>query len=76
MGELRGDLNFPLEPFGSDDAGHFRMEHLDRDGPAIAAVLGEIDRGHSAPADLAIDLVPIGQLGPKPRQDVGHGLEW
>jgi len=35
------------------------MEHLQGDGPLVANVLGEIDRGHPDPTELALDPVTI-----------------
>ena len=39
------------------------VEHLEGDLPVVARSLGEIHRGHAAPAELALDDVPAGQSG-------------
>lgn len=36
------------------------MEDLDRDGPLVVQIPGQPDAGHSAPAELSLDGVPIG----------------
>ena len=33
------------------------LEHLERDVAVVLEVAGEVDRGHAAGADLALDLV-------------------
>jgi hypothetical protein len=33
------------------------MEHLESDRPIVAQVAGEVDRGHPAAAELALDRV-------------------
>ena len=40
-----------------------RIQQLDGDGTLVTKVTREIDRGHAATADLAIDLVPAAEGG-------------
>ena len=37
------------------------LQHLDRDGPVVLQVVREVDRGHAAPPELALDAVAIAQ---------------
>ena len=36
-------------------------QDLQRDPPAVLQVFGEVDRGHPAPAELALDPVAVGK---------------
>jgi hypothetical protein len=56
-----GELDLALEPIGAEGDGHRRQEDLEGDGSLVLEVPGEIDRGHPAPAELALDEVAIGQ---------------
>ena len=45
-----------------DDAVRVRgvgVEHLERDGAVVLAVVGEVDRGHPAGAQLALDSIAV-----------------
>ena len=60
------------KPLGAEDAGELRMEHLERDRPIVPEVLREIDRGHPAPAQLALDPVTISQGSGEPGEVDGQ----
>ena len=47
-------------------------KHLKRDAAVVAEVFGEIDGGHSAGADLAVDAVAVGQSGLEPVEQFCH----
>ena len=55
------------------DRGQLGAQHLDRDLAMMLQVLGEIDRGHAALAQLPLDAVAVGQSGRESRVD-GHCL--
>src|ERR1051325_2782747 len=59
MGMLqRGDgLDLAQEPLGANDGGQLGPEDLDGDPAVVLQVLREIDRGHPALAQLALDRV-------------------
>ena len=59
------DLDFLQEALGSQRGGQFRTEHLDGDLAVVPEVVGKIDRGHPARAELAIKAVAIAQRAPK-----------
>ena len=61
MGELRGDLDLAQEPLGPERRGNLGAEHLEGDAALVAEVPGEVDRGHPAAAELALDRVAIRQ---------------
>jgi len=42
------------------DRRELRAQHLDRDFPVVLQVLGEIDRGHPAGAELPFNAVVLG----------------
>src|SRR5437899_1751024 len=49
------------------------MEDLDGDFALVLQILGEIDRGHSAAAELAFDGVAVGEGRGEAREDLTHG---
>ncbi len=57
MLQVRRRLDLGQEPLGSDDRGQLRLQHLERDLPLVLDVIGEVDRGHPALAELALDAV-------------------
>ena len=65
-----GDLT--QEALPAQSSGELRAEDLDGDLAPVLQVLGEVDHGHPSRAELALDVVPVGQGGPKPRKDVGQ----
>ena len=54
-----GDL--AVEPVRPQCEAELGAQHLERDAAAVLQVLGEVDRGHAAPAELALDPVAVGQ---------------
>jgi hypothetical protein len=55
--EMRGDLDLFQEPIGADDSGQLEAQHLEGDGAVVAQVVREVDRGHAAAAEFALDRV-------------------
>ena len=58
---------------GAEGAGELGVEHLQGDGAVVAEVLGEVDGGHSAAAELALDAVAIGQGVAQSVRQIAHG---
>ena len=56
------------------DGGEFGPQDLDGDLAVVLEVVGEIDRGHAAGAELALDAVAVGQGGRELGQRVGHAV--
>ena len=50
-------LDLAKKAFGANDGGQLGPEHLDRDFAGVLEVLREIDRGHAALPELALDAV-------------------
>ena len=63
MAEVRGGLDFPEEALGAECGGELGAENLDGHLAMVLEVLGEVDRGHAALAELALDAVAITQCG-------------
>ncbi len=61
MLQVGGDLDLGQESLGAEHRGQLRPQHLDRDLAVVLQVLGEIDRGHAALAQLPLDAVAVGQ---------------
>ncbi len=57
MPKIRGGRDFAQESLGAQRGREFRPEHLDCHLALVLQVLGEIDGGHPAGAQLAHDLV-------------------
>jgi hypothetical protein len=70
MVEPCGEPNFADEPLGPERRGQLGGEHFEGDQPLVLQVPGEIDRGHPAPAELAIELIPGGEAVSKPLEAV------
>lgn len=49
------------EAFGTQSRRQLRVEDLEGDQPFVPKVAGEIDHGHAAPAELALDVVAVTQ---------------
>ena len=50
-----GDLDLAEEAIAADRGGELGPQHLDRHLPVVPQVLGQIDRGHAAAAQLALE---------------------
>ena len=59
IGEVGRDLNLAQEAVGSEGRSQFWAQNFYGDLAFVLEILGEIDGGHSAGAELALDLVPI-----------------
>ena len=57
--DLQGELGRRVgeEGIGANDRRQLRLEYLDRDPAVVADVLRQIDGGHSAHAEFALDAV-------------------
>ncbi len=63
MLEPRGELDLALEAVGADRGGQLGVQHLQGDGAVVADVADEVDGGHAAAAELALDGVAVCQRG-------------
>ena len=63
MGEAGGGGDLAEEPIRADAGGEPRAEHLQGDPAVVAEVVGQVDRGRAAAAELPLDRVPAGQGG-------------
>ena len=53
------DFDLSEEPVAAQRGGQLRSEHLDRDLAVVSHVLGEVDRGHAALPELALEHVAV-----------------
>ena len=58
--EPGGDRDLAGEPFAADNGRELRPEHLQGDRTAVPEVVREVDCGHPAAAELALDRVTVG----------------
>ena len=57
MLQRRRRLDLLHESLGAEHRGELGLEHFDRNLAIVLEILGEIDRGHAARAELALDAV-------------------
>jgi hypothetical protein len=74
MVEPCGDFDLAEETRRPYGGGQLGVEHLKRDRTAMFQVVREIDRGHSAPAELALKPVTFGQSSLETISAVGQQL--
>ena len=60
------------EPFAAKCGAQVRVETFDRDVPVVPHVVREIDSGHAALSELALDVVSSLQCFGKAADGVGH----
>ncbi len=63
MLELGSHLDFPEETIGAERGGKFRSQDLHRHLAAVLQVLGQVDGGHAALAQLAFETEVVGEGG-------------
>ena len=61
MLQAGGDLDLGEEAVAADDGAQLGVQDLDGDLAAVLEVLGEVDRGHAALAELALEAVAVGK---------------
>lgn len=59
MAELGGELDLAEEALGAQGSGNLRVNQLERNRALLPEVMRQIDRGHAAPAQLAIHPVTV-----------------
>ena len=52
-----GELDLAAEALGAERRGEIGVQHLERDRTVVLRVLREVDRGHPAAPELALDRV-------------------
>jgi len=68
MAQSRGKLDLAEEAFAGQRFGDIGAEDLYRDLASVLAIVGEVDRGHAALAELPIEAVAVGE-------GIGEGIE-
>src|SRR4029077_9707065 len=63
MVHLRDDVDLAREAVDAHRRAQLGAQHLERDLAVVLDVAGQIDDGHAALTDLALDLVPAAQRG-------------
>ena len=66
MMEPGGGLYLEPEPLGTERGAELRTQQLERDGTLVLEIAGEIDRGHAAAPELALER----ELAPERAHDV------
>jgi hypothetical protein len=69
-------LDLREEALGAHHGRQLGLQDLDRHLAIVAYIVGQIDGGHPALAQLALDAVAVGQGGREAGGNVGHGRGW
>ena len=72
--EVGGELDLGQEPLGADHGGELGAQQLERHLAVVLEVLGEVDGGHAAGADLTFDPVAVGEGYLEAALELGHVL--
>ena len=72
MIQFGGEGDLAEEAFGAESVGEFGLKDLEGDGAVVLQVMGQIDRGHAAAAQLPPDRVTAGQGRMQAPGKVGH----
>jgi hypothetical protein len=67
-----GDSDFTEEAVGTDRCGQLGAENLDGDGPIVSGVMGQINGGHAALADQALDGIAPFERSTQLVERIGH----
>jgi hypothetical protein len=72
--ETRGEPDLPDEPLGAEHLRQLGMEDLQSDWTVVAEIADEIDCGHPAAPELAVEAVAVAKGDMEPREEVRHVL--
>ena len=61
MLQVGGRLDLVQEPVGADDGRQVRLQHLEGDAAVMTLVVSEVDGGHAAHTELALDAIAARQ---------------
>jgi hypothetical protein len=56
-----GEVDLALEPLRAQRGRELRQQHLEGDRPLVTEVLGEVNRGHAAAPELALEGIAAGE---------------
>jgi hypothetical protein len=66
------DLDLSQKTFDTERSREFRAEHLECDGAIVLQIRGQVDDGHAAMAELALDRVALRKCRLQPLEEAGH----
>ena len=75
MLQARGGADLAQEPLAAERRAEIGMQHLDGHVAIVLEVVREVDRGHAAGAEFALDAVAVGEGGVQARADGVHRRE-
>src|SRR5439155_23678585 len=68
-----GHPDLQQEALGAQARGESGLEDLERDGAVMPQVVSEVDSGHAAAAELALDVVAVAERGVRRWKGIGRG---
>ena len=72
MLQPRGEPHLPEEPLRAQRGGQLGVQHLERHRPVVLQVPDEIDHGHAATPELALEGVAAGEALPQALRQLTH----
>ena len=63
MLEPRSELDFLLEAVSTQARGYLVVQHLERHGPVVPEIVGQVDDGKATPSEHALESIPVGEGG-------------
>ena len=72
MLQVGGGPDLADKPLRADHGGQLGAQHLDRHLAIVAEVVRQVDGGHPARTELALDAVAVGEGGGKAGDGVAH----
>jgi hypothetical protein len=73
MLEPGGERDLALKSLGTGARAQLRPDDLERDGTIVFKVTGQVDRGHAAASQLALERVAVAEGGGEFGEDIAHG---
>jgi hypothetical protein len=70
--QVGGELDLGQEALGPDHGCELGAQELQGDPAIVAEIMCQVDGGHAAGADLALDAVAVGQRGLQTAERLGH----
>ena len=69
-------MDLAQEALGAERGGELGAEHLEGDLAVVLEVVGQVDRGHAAAPELALEHVAVAEGVGEKRVDCGHNTAW
>jgi hypothetical protein len=72
MLEPGGETDLPMKPLGSRQRSQLGQNDFEGHRPVVLEIASQVDRCHTASAQLTLQGVAVGECGGKLGRDIGH----